>query len=89
MLELIKPPYLIYELHKEDLHNLHSIPSVFRTGVTGRQKQVKLSHYRPLRFQEVEVARIPRQSAHEGEKIVSTTHRPPLPLVDIPDTHFG
>ena len=36
----------------------------------------------------VEDSRISRQSAHEGDKVVSPTHRPPLPLGNIPDTHF-
>ena len=34
---------------------------------------------RPLGLQEVAVSRISRQSAHEGGKVVSHTHRPPLP----------
>jgi hypothetical protein len=38
--------------------------------------KVKLSPYWHLGFQEVEA---PRQSAHEGGKVVSSTHRPPLP----------
>jgi hypothetical protein len=29
-----------------------------------------------------------RQSAHEGGKVVSPTHRPPLPPGNIPGTHF-
>ena len=33
---------------------------------------------RPLGFQEVEIPRISRQSAHEGSKVVSPTHRPSL-----------
>ena len=32
----------------------------------------------PLGLQEVEVPRISRQSTHEGGKVVSPTHRPPL-----------
>jgi hypothetical protein len=39
-----------------------------------------LSNYRPghsLGLQEVEVLRVYRQSAHEGGKVVSPTHRPP------------
>jgi hypothetical protein len=40
---------------------------------------VKLSHYRPLGLQEVEAARISRQSVHEGGKVVSPTHWRPLP----------
>jgi hypothetical protein len=31
---------------------------------------------------------ISRQSAHEGGKVVSPTHRPPLPPGNIPGTHF-
>jgi hypothetical protein len=34
---------------------------------------------RPLGFQKVEASQISRQSAHEGGKVVSPTHRPPLP----------
>jgi len=34
---------------------------------------------RPLRLQEVEAPRIYRQAAHKGGKVVSPTHRPPLP----------
>jgi len=42
----------------------------------------------PLGFQEAEAPRISRQPAHEGDKYVSYTQRPPLPLGDIPGTHF-
>jgi hypothetical protein len=41
---------------------------------------------RPMGFQEVEAPIISRQSAHEGGKVVSPTHRPPLPPGRIP--HF-
>jgi len=34
---------------------------------------------RPLQLQEVEASRISRQSAHEGGKVVTPTHRPHLP----------
>ena len=34
---------------------------------------------RPLGFQDVEAHRFLTQSAHEGGKVVSPTHRPPLP----------
>jgi hypothetical protein len=43
------------------------------------KKKVKLSHHRPLGFQEVEAPRISRQSARVGGKVVSPMHRPPLP----------
>jgi len=32
--------------------------------------------------------KISRQSAHEGGKVVSLTHRSPLPLGNIPGSHF-
>ena len=42
----------------------------------GNQLQVRRG---PGSFQEVETPRISRQTADEGGKIVSPTHRPPLP----------
>ena len=39
----------------------------------------KLSLYKPVAAQETDVPRISKQSAHKGGKIVSPTHRPPLP----------
>jgi hypothetical protein len=41
--------------------------------------KVKQSHYRPWGYQEVEVPKILRQSARKCGKVVSPTHRPPLP----------
>jgi len=44
--------------------------------------KVKLSLYRPgqaLSAPKVEAGRITGQSAHEGDKFASPTHRPPLP----------
>jgi hypothetical protein len=43
---------------------------------------------RPLGLQENEAPRISRQSAHEGGKFISLTHRLPLPPADPPGTHF-
>jgi hypothetical protein len=43
---------------------------------------------RPLVPQVVEASRRSRLSAHERDRVVSPTHRPPLPPVDIPGTRL-
>jgi hypothetical protein len=42
------------------------------------KKKVKNSLYRPLGLQEVEAHRVSGQLAHEGGKVVSPAHQPPL-----------
>jgi hypothetical protein len=52
---------------------------------------VKQTHYRPwqaLRVPGGWDSQILRQSTHEGGKVVSTIHRPPLPPGNILGTHF-
>jgi len=53
--------------------------------------KVKVKHYKPgqaLRVPGDRGSHISRQLTHEGSKVVSPTHRPPLPPGNIPGTHF-
>jgi hypothetical protein len=62
--------------------------SIFHNLKWGKVKQ---SHYRPGQAQTIPGglgSQFSRQSAHEGGKVVSLTHQPPLPPGNIPGTHF-
>ena len=53
-------------------------------------RKVNQSHYRPevpRGFQEVKVPRL-RDNGQDDVKVVSLTHRPPLPPGNVPGTHF-
>jgi len=81
----LQPVWIVFEVTK--------ISCVCRDSNRGpsslwRQSNPITGLDRPLGFQEVEVPRISRQSAHEDGKVVSPTHRPPLPPGDIPGTRF-
>ena len=59
---------------------------------TKSKTKVKQSHYwsgQALRIPGVWGSQISRQPAHEGDKVVSPTHRPPLPPGNIRGTHFS
>jgi hypothetical protein len=75
-------------------HSVLSPTSGVLTGIFPSCEGIKIYSYpftgmdRPLGLQDVQTLRISRQSAHEGGKVVSPTHRPPLPSGKIPGTHF-
>jgi hypothetical protein len=64
------------------------------TDMSSLRAEVKVKSHsstgpdRPSGFQEVETPRISNQSAYEGGKVVSPTHRQHLPPGNIPGTHF-
>ena len=61
------------------------LSALYLKMIQRQSKHVRQSHpfidlYRPLGLQDVEAVGFTRHSAHEGGKVVSPTHRPPLPL---------
>jgi hypothetical protein len=62
---------------------LHLGTPTISCGTADRSSHPITGLGRPLALQEVEAPRITRQSAHEGGKVVSPRHRPPLPPTDV------
>jgi hypothetical protein len=51
-------------------------------------KAIPISAWQELNVPESEGLQVPSQSAHENVQVVSSTHRPPLALGNIPGNHF-
>jgi hypothetical protein len=83
---VLKLPKLVSHGHFCAGFRLHQVSCV--TDCDVNKGSVKAILENPLGLQEVEAPRISRQSAHEGGKVVSPTHRPSLPPEKIPCTHF-
>jgi hypothetical protein len=60
----------------------------FAVDGKGEDKAIPLQAWTGLEGSSRLSSQISRQSAHEGDKFVSPTHRPPLPPGKILGTHF-
>ena len=77
---LLQPFITTLQTRKFVRWNKHLLCIRYSCSITGLEK--------PLGLHEVETARIVRQSAHEGGKVVSLRFRPPLPPGNILGTHL-
>ena len=67
---------------------IHDFAKYLRTNRSARLKAIPLQAWAdPESFRRLS-SQISRESAHEGGKVVSPMHRPPLPPGNIPGTHF-
>jgi len=76
---------MLYIFETKDINLMLSIPKCYKNT------KVKQSHYRPGQTQRVlRKLKFPDfvTTAHDGGKVVSLTHRPPLPPGNTPGTHF-
>ena len=78
-----------YRKEKETDRNMYRLEITETVLWMFEEKSVSVLRYYQNYTQDVETLRISRQTVHEGGKVVSPTHRPPLtPPRSTPGTHF-